>query len=117
MHVISIACAADRMCFDGNPRLTAVAPALQKAKIRGSGRKDDAFVVSDGHESEEDEDGGKREYVVVGDDSDSDEENAPIGMAAIEQLTAQRKVCITHGLDCVKADAGINVISRHKARQ
>ena len=65
---------------------------MQKAKTRGSGRKDDAFVVSDGHESEQGEDGGKREYVVVG-DTDSDEEDAPIGMAAIEQLTAQRKVC------------------------
>ncbi len=63
----------------------------QKTKTKDSGRKDDAFLVSDGHESDEDEVGGKRKYVVVG---ESDDDDVPIGIAAIEQLTAQRKVCL-----------------------
>ena len=65
----------------------------QKSKVKGSGRKDDAFIVDDDDtmsEAEEGE-GGEREYVVV-DGNDSDKDDGPIGMAALEQITAKRKV-------------------------
>ena len=66
----------------------------KKSNVKGSGRKDDAFIVDNDasmSEAEEEEGGGEREYVLVS-GGESDAEDAPIGMAALEQIAAKRKV-------------------------
>ncbi len=72
-----------------------------KAEVKGSGRKDDAFVVDDDDsvsEAEEEDGGGEREYVVVsGGESDADDD-VPLGIAALEQIAAKRKVRLTSNM-------------------
>ena len=80
--------------------------AQKKSKVKGSGRKDNAFVVDDDDsvseaEEEEEEDGGRREYVVVsGGESEADDDDVPLGIAALEQIAAKRKVPNTDPTCC-----------------
>ena len=86
----------------------------KKTKLKGAGRKDDAFIVDDDEsmsEAEDEDDGAEREYVVV-DGSDSDpEDEAPVGMAALELIAAKRKVPERHRLSEVPVHTSLALLS------
>ena len=87
--------------------------------MKGSGRKDDAFVVDDDDsvsEAEEEEDGGEREYVVVSGGESDAEDDAPIGVAALEQNAAKRKVLLPsmtspHPIATPRADLATSLVT------